>query len=100
MKIQVINEKKVNFRTSVYLREKVAFNPFFLVSFLSVGVKQALKAPGNDWNRDLNMPNVRIWNQRWHNKPLRNMNVYSVCISINCFLEKRIAWKICTITYC
>lgn len=48
MKIQVINEKKVKFRTSVYLREKVAFNPFFLVSFLSVGVKQALKAPGND----------------------------------------------------
>lgn len=41
----------------------MAFNPFFLSSLLSAGIRDALKAPGSDWNRDLNMPNVRICEQ-------------------------------------
>lgn len=52
-------------QTSSNLREKVAFNPFFLVfSFFSTGIKHALKAPGSDWNRDLNIPSVRIWKEK------------------------------------
>jgi len=41
----------------------VAFNPFFFCSALSAGIRDALKAPGSDWNRDLNMPKVRICEQ-------------------------------------
>lgn len=52
-------------QTSSNLREKVAFNPFFLVfSFFSTGIKHALKAPGSDWNRDLSIPSVRIWKEK------------------------------------
>lgn len=48
-------------KTSVNLREKVAFSPFLLIfSLFSTGIKFQLNAPGNDWNRDLNIPNVRI----------------------------------------
>lgn len=54
---------KVKQLTWLNLRDKVAFNPFFLRSFASSGIKLALKAPGNDWKRDLSIPNVRIWNQ-------------------------------------
>jgi hypothetical protein len=40
---------KVKQLTSVNLRDKVAFNPFFLgSSVVSSGIKLALKAPGND----------------------------------------------------
>lgn len=52
--------------TFVGLREKMAFSPLFLiVSMFSGGIKQSLKAPGNESNRDLNIPNVRIckWNR-------------------------------------
>ena len=53
---------KNNNQTSSNLLEKVAFSPFFFVfSFLSTGIKQALKAPGSDSNRDLSITNVRIW---------------------------------------
>lgn len=46
------------------LREKVALNPlFFVSSFLSCGTKQSLKAPGMDWNLDLNIASVRIWSE-------------------------------------
>lgn len=56
------NECKYQSLTSAKLRDKVAFNPFLFGSFFSSGIKQALKAPGNDWKRDLSIPNVRIWN--------------------------------------
>lgn len=83
--ILVTNARSI-FKTSGYLREKVVHNPFFGVSAFSIGIKQALKAPGNDWKRDLNIPNVRIWNQCWHNKRrgygwlqwLYNNNLFSV----------------------
>jgi len=50
--------------TSANLRDRVALKPFFFGSLLSPGIKQALKAPGNDWKRDLSIPNVRIWNKQ------------------------------------
>lgn len=32
-----------------------------LFRLLSDGTKNVLKAPGKEWNRDLSIPNVRIW---------------------------------------
>lgn len=47
--------------TLAKFRENVAFSPFFLGwSLFSSGIKQALKAPGKDWNLDLSIPKVRI----------------------------------------
>lgn len=56
-------KKKENGKlTSVNLREKVALSPFFFAgSLASRGIKQPLKAPGNDSKRDLSIPKVRIW---------------------------------------
>lgn len=53
--------RMTEYHTSANLRDKLAFNPFLVGLFFSIGIKRALKAPGIDSNRDLSIPKVRIY---------------------------------------